>query len=254
VLVEDELTREVLEVLWHDPTIALHDVGGRETVRAGVRASALFPGSTFGVLDRDFGRSNVAQWGAEGNREFVLDWHETENALLDFEVLCELADEPRIGPPELRRDALDWARLHLHWEACRHARDLLVRELRSTFPEDPRCVEMKAEDAARWLDEQCERIGAAGAQGREKAVGRLATFRRDFENALEPGDEWLRGVSGKELFRHLRSHNRGLDSSPQGSSAERDLTLAKRVARRMRELGRVPGDLDRLHGILVRTA
>jgi hypothetical protein len=72
--------------------------------------------------------------------------------------------------------------------------------------------------------------------------------------AVLAGDAWMRSFSGKEIFRYLRSHVRGLDEAPvrppNPTAAERDLNLGKRVARQMNEMRRIPPKLAELHRVV----
>lgn len=100
VWVEDAITRQYLQELWQDAGIVFHVGGGGPVIRAVAHdATSQGVGTVVGVMDRDFGDTNFAQWTnpASTARVMVLPVHEIENYLLDADALsgCALNNRGR---------------------------------------------------------------------------------------------------------------------------------------------------------------
>ncbi len=92
--VEDEATRLALSTAWAGDAVAIYVGGSNETIRATAEhAWRAGISHVFGVVDRDFGRSNVKEWAAPPNglRTYVLASPEVENFVLDPASIAECA-------------------------------------------------------------------------------------------------------------------------------------------------------------------
>jgi hypothetical protein len=258
VWVEDPLSHSVLTALWQDPRINVVITQGKPGVRHMVRSNpdpARY--CVCGVVDRDFDDDNEADWPSAGCRIFHLPAHELENLLLDFEVLAALTKG--VTAAAIRAAAHERAVKLRWWMVHKAVLREMQQELGAGFPGDAPThgvllsasdVERRLRTSAYWTDHEAalkswvektrldDRIRELGEQGK----------------ADLDGDAWTQSFSGKEIFRHLRSHVRGLDEAPirppNPSAAERDLDLGKRIARQMKDMQRVPAKLMELRQIV----
>ena len=258
VWVEDPLSHSVLTALWQDPRINVVITHGKPGVRHMVRSNpdpARY--CVFGVVDRDFDDDNEADWPSAGCRIFHLPAHELENLLLDFEVLAALAK----GTSAAAIRAVARARaVQLRWWMVQKAvlREM-QRELGAGFPGDAPTdaallcaadVERRLRTSAYWTEHEAALkswIEKTRLDDRIRALGEQTKADLD-------SDAWTQTFSGKEIFRHLRAHVRGLDEAPirppNPSASERDLDLGKRIARQMKDMHRVPAKLMELRQIV----
>lgn len=258
VRVEDPLSHSVLTALWQDPRINVVITQGKPGVRHLVRSNpdpARY--CVYGLVDRDFDDDNEAQWPSPVCQILHLPVHELENLLLDFEVLASLA---KGSTAAAIRDEAHARAVKLHWWMVHKAvlREM-QQELGAGFPVDASTDSslLSAADVAQRLRSSPYWTSHEAAltlwSAPTKIEDRIQVWGQQLQADLV-GDGWLRTFSGKELFRHLRSHVRGLDEAPirppNPSSAERDLDLGKRIARRMHEMKRVPPKLTELRQIL----
>jgi hypothetical protein len=258
VWVEDPLSHSVLTALWQDPKINVVITQGKPGVRHMVRSNpdpARY--CVYGLVDRDFDDDNEAQWPSTACQILHLPVHELENLLLDFDVLASLA---KGSTAAAIRDEAHRRAVTLHWWMVHKAvlREM-QHELGAGFPLDASTdgslasaadVAQRLRASAYWIDhESALKLWIAPV----KIEDRIQAWGQQLQADLA-GDGWLRTFSGKEIFRHLRSHVRGLDEAPvrppNPSSAERDLDLGKRIARRMHEMKRIPPKLAELRQIL----
>jgi hypothetical protein len=258
VWVEDPLSHSVLTALWQDPRINVVITQGKSGVRHMVRSN---PDPerycVFGVVDRDFDDDNEIEWANVGCRIFHLPVHEFENLLLDFDVLAALAKGPTVA--EVRAVARERAVKLRWWMVHKAVLREMQQELGAGFPGDASSdgslssaadVAQRLRTSAYWTDH-----GVALKRWLEKARldDRIRELGEQLQSDLD-GDAWIQTFSGKEIFRHLRSHVRGLDEAPirppNPSAAERDLNLGKRIARQMKDMQRVPAKLMELRQIL----
>jgi len=258
IWVEDPVTRSVLTDLWRDTEINVIITHGKPGVLHMVRSAEKAGRSNiFGIVDRDFDEDNESEWERPECDVLRLPVHEMENLLLDFEVLAALSG--RATAAEIRADAHANATTLLFWMVCKRALREMQSDLGSGFPTDP-----PASGALRSLNEVEQYIGRTGyIASRDSAVkrwspgagltGLLQRWHGKFSGHLLQ-DAWARSFSGKEILRHLRGHIAGLDDTParppQPSSADRDHNLAKRIARKMREISRVPPAVLKLRQVL----
>lgn len=258
VWVEDPLSHSVLTALWKDPQINVVITQGKPGVRHMVRSNpdpARY--CVYGLVDRDFDDDNEALWSSAGCQILYLPAHELENMLLDFDVLASLAK----GTSATEIEAVAHERaVKLHWWMVHKAvlREM-QRELGAGFPVDASTdgslasaadVAQRLRASRYWTDHE-----AALKLWIEptKLDDRIQTWGQRLQSDLD-SDAWRQTFSGKEIFRHLRSHVRGLDEAPVRlpnlSATERDLDLGKRIARRMTETQRIPTKLTELRQIL----
>lgn len=122
VWVEDEATRTVLATAWAGSPIAIHIGGSNETIRAVVNDAARSGMQhVFGVVDRDFGRSNYHRWLAPSHdlRTYVLRSPEIENLALDPVALAACDYNTGQRSERAIRDKLDAiVRSMTWWMAC----------------------------------------------------------------------------------------------------------------------------------------
>jgi hypothetical protein len=258
VWVEDPTTHSVLTELWGDPQINVIVAGGRPGVAHMVRsAPRSFKNRIFGIVDRDFDDDNEGEWEQAHCAVLRLPVHEMENLLLDFDTLCALSK--RESAADIRERTHAHATRLLFWMVCKAVLRQMQSELSSGFPTDPPMVDTLSSlnDVEQYLS-QSGHLASRDAAVRKWGSGvdltrNLQTCHDAFEG-IWAGEEWARCFSGKEILRHLRSHVAGLDETPkrppQPSPADRDLDLAKRIARKMRETSRIPPVITRLRSIL----
>lgn len=92
----------------------------------------------FGLVDRDFGTTNITKWSIPGTPQFRLPRHEIENYLLDADAIlnCGLNTQRRSqGDIDGELDRL--AGLQPAWLACRMVLTEMRRDIQSTFPQHP---------------------------------------------------------------------------------------------------------------------
>ncbi|CAN98826.1 hypothetical protein sce8656 [Sorangium cellulosum So ce56] len=260
VWVEDRVTHAVLTDVWGDPQINVLVGDGKAGVTHMVNASP--PGlHVYGVVDRDFEDDNAAKWTSPGCRVLRLPAHEIENLLLDFDVLASLSgSEPAA---RIRKLAHDHAQKMRFWMICCRVLWDMQRDLGKGFPERPPNptglqsldeVKRYLENSAYWSEH-----GVAWQRWRQGGVRSpwIDAACNELQKHLD-NDEWIRSFSGKEIFRFLRSNVSGLDRTParppQPSSSERDLNLAKAIARMMREVGSSPPVFVELRQVLRKKA
>ena len=257
VWVEDPLSHAVLTELWADTQINVLVTAGKPGVIHLVQANPEpLRRQVHGIVDRDFDDGNEGDWPREGCRILRTTTHEMENLLLDFDVLAELSR----GEPadRIRAQALGRAREILFWMAGKAVLREMQGQLGSGFPPDPRLDALRSLEAVEehlsrhvyWTEHGAHWARWAQPAARSEAV---RTWHDLLQGELE-GAGWSSTFSGKELFRYLRSHVRGLDDSPARpplpTDADRDLNLAKRIARKMREVQRIPPAIVRMRDVL----
>ncbi len=258
VWVEDDLTREVLTILWGYCRLHVAVAGSKAGVGALVRgAPPSLLGSVFGIVDLDFARPNRSDWGS--TRELRFDVHEAENLLLDADCLAAIAQR---NGAEVRSSDIDAflcarAATMVSWMACRATLREIAEGLR--FPTDPALTEVPDRAAAvRFVRSAPAWSDSPGVWARWNATGALegalAEWEKDYRDATANGT-WRGSFSGKELFRAIRGENRFcLDATPKRlkpSAAERDLDLARNVAREMVAQDRVPESVTAMRDALL---
>lgn len=261
VWVEDPLTSSVLTALWGDAQINVIVSEGKAGVLHMVgSAPARLRGKVYGVVDRDLEPDNKESWKSQKGDVLRLPAHEFENILLDFEVLASLSKGS--SPDAIRAHARAYAGTLHCWMVCKAALREMQQDLGSGFPAEPRVppalgAPRNLSEVAAYLQqhEYWSKHAAilADWRGPQFLREKLRKWSEQYEADLASGS-WVTSFSGKEIFRDLRSHIPGLDEAPkrppQPTPAERDENLGKRVARKMRELNRVPSALTELRQVL----
>lgn len=209
-----------------------------------------------GIVDRDFDDGNADDWAREGCRVLRTPTHEMENLLLDFDVLALVSTKETAE--QIRERARAHALHMLLWMVHKAVVRKMQEDLGSAFPGDARLDVLRTlDDVEQHLARQTywTKHGERWTHWSQPAarIDEARTWHALFQAELE-GDGWVATFSGKELFRYLRSHVRGLDDtprrSPQVTEADRDLDLAKRLARQMREVGKIPPEIARMRAVL----
>ena len=257
VWVEDALSHAILTELWADPQINVLENHGKPGVQHIVLANPEPRRyQVYGIVDRDFDDDNESDWSRAQCSILRTPKHEMENLLLDFEVLAALSK----GEPaeRIRARAHARARETLFWMVCKAVLRDMQEDLGRGYPGDPRLdalrsleeVEQHLSRHAYWTEHGAHWTRWSDATHRRDAI---RTWHELLQAELD-GEGWLSTFSGKELFRYLRSHVRGLDDSPARpplpTDAERDINLAKRIARKMVELGRIPPAIATMRSVL----
>jgi hypothetical protein len=260
VWVEDPISHAVLTDVWGDPQINVIVGEGKPGVTHMVNTSPP-ERHVYGVVDRDFDEDNKDSWTSPGCRVLRLPAHELENLLLDYEILASLSGtEPA---SRIRERAREHAQKMRFWMVCCRVLWDMQRDLGKGFPERPASPAglQSLAEVKRHLDD-CEYWRGHGAAWQRWSQSSTRSQQMevacdDFQKHLE-SDEWIRSFSGKEIFRFLRSHVPHLDRTParppKPSPSERDLNLAKTIAREMRQRDRVPSVLVELRRVLRRKA
>ena len=136
--VEDTCTRDYLREAWkRTPDVAFFIAGGNEHIPRLVLATRrLNIGHVFGILDRDFGRSNRAKWNTADN--FYLPRHEIENYLLDADAFTASPfNNRRRSRSDVTTEMQRLANLQPAWLACRHTMNIHGREATDRFLKSP---------------------------------------------------------------------------------------------------------------------
>jgi hypothetical protein len=258
VWVEDALSHAVLTYLWADSQINVIEANGKPGVQHMVQASPVpLRCQVHGIVDRDFDDGDESDWPRPEHRVLRTPTHEMENLLLDFEILATLSKGE--SAEQIRTRAHARAREILFWMVYKAVLRDMQGHLAGGFPGDA------PQDALRSVDAVEQRLsehaywgehGARWARWSEpRERSQTVRARHDLLQAELDGEGWRSTFSGKELFRYLRSHVRGLDETParppQPTDTDRDLNLAKRIARKMREpLGNIPPAITRMRETL----
>jgi hypothetical protein len=258
VWVEDELTREVLTILWGPCRLHVAVAGSKSGVGALVAgAPPPLKGRVFGVDDLDFAKSNRGAWRTA--EVLHLDVHEAENLVLDAPCMASIARErgANVTAEEFEAAMRDVAFRMVPWMACRATLREIAEGLR--FPEDPRVTEVPDLDAAvryvqshpAWSQSPATWARWGATPTLRSAIGSWEKLYRD--SIGEPS--WCDRFSGKEILRALWSdRSLRLDGTPRKisrTSAERDLDVARSIAHRMVEMHRVPEMLIELRDALL---
>jgi hypothetical protein len=250
--VEDPITRDYVQKVWGGADIRFLIAGGNENIRAIVTdAHANGHKHVFGLIDRDFRKSNRHQWAnpQSGALVFVPIVHEIENYLLDPEALagCVLNTGQRTAQEinvrlQTRASQLTW------WMACRQVIADLRERFFADFPSHPLCPEVTSEAQARAYIVQCPWFRDLSSRSSVTSVAEidrmLATAHTTAQTQLQDGT-WRQEFSGKELLHDVRDWIYTHDAGRQ-SSMIRDSDLAKTVAEWQVANGRVPPEVIEL--------
>jgi hypothetical protein len=135
--VEDRLTRDYLDAVWASPDVELMVAGQRDAVAAVTRDARLDVENVFGLQDRDFDRSNLADFATRPERTVVrLTRFEIENYLLEPDALSAVSAGRR-PPDEVTRRLNDLAKPLVPWVACCAVLQAIGRDLTNGCPSKP---------------------------------------------------------------------------------------------------------------------
>ena len=258
VWVEDELTREVLTILWGSCPLHVAVAGNKNVVAALVAAApSSVKGRVFGVVDLDFAPPNRDAW--DRVEVLRLPVHEAENLLLDPVCLAAVsqANGGKATPAQIEDLIVARATTMVTWMACRATLREIAEHLE--FPGDPKPNEVSSLAIAAqyirthraWIDSPREWTRWSAARALDDALTR---WERVYQDSLSHG-AWRDSFSGKELLRALREERSlRLDATPQRlprTAAERDLDLARLVARAMVESRQVPAAVSDMRAALL---
>ncbi len=254
--VEDDLMRAYLETLWDDPAVKFLIGGGIGGVVAILKdAEEAGYSNVFGVVDRDHGRSNHADWLVPGRafRKFILPRHEMENYLLDTPALagCRLNTHGRTAA-EIDAFLDAEASRRCWWAACRQVVSLIRDRFFDRFLKAPKTPPVDTEVAAGehitgsdwFLGLQRKSKGMTPAR-----VHRLLTRAHDRALRKRHDGSWRNDFSGKEFLREIGNRIFDQVADPprsRPSPPKFDADLAKEVARWQVANGAVPAELGDL--------
>jgi hypothetical protein len=252
IWVEDELTREYLQMIWQTSGVKCLIAGGHESIKPVVRdARSHGNHNVFGVVDGDFEQSNLDRWRTV--EVFQLPVNEVENYLLSAPAIagCKMNTNHRT---EQAIDAhmLERARELMWWMvACR-----TISRLRHFCIDDfvarPAAAAITDRDSvlahfygSTWLNAfqvNSPKIRRCIEDWIDEAV----THYRDSLN----NNDWRRSFAGKEILRHIRGFV--CDTSAAGkNSADLDIDFAKHIARWQVANGSEPPELLRLRDVIL---
>lgn len=254
VWVEDEETRRVLTTAWAGDPIAIYVGGGNETIRAVVEDA--WRGGLrhiFGVVDRDFGRSNACRWSTpdESLRTYVLQSSEIENLALDPEALAGCAyNTGRRSVREIE------ARLHqtiqgmTWWMACCAVLDTIRQRRNADFPGFPSqaasVIDLDSAllhiQSSRWFSDHVAQLPSLAE--RTWLETELQRHEARFAEAVTDGS-WRTEFSGKQIFYRIVEYVHTM-----GNGRAKKLELLQGVTQTQAELGRLPQELTLLQASL----
>lgn len=255
VWVEDADTRIWLEALWQgqQPYIQMHVAGGRDHVKALCNAARQDEHHhVFGLIDKDFGSSNLSQW-TDGPSDGVyrLPVHEVENYFLDPEALssCKLV-QGRKTTEEIQDKLLSLLKQHIAYVALVRVFNLLNHELLKDFPSDRSLVQkVKSRQDARSVLTELSWLSSDARLNREN-VSSLDRLHKSLDEQYRVTEEWVDTenwkveLPGKEIFRALAAFV--VPGPPKLPRAD----LIKSIADFQTERGSVPADIQRLRDSL----
>ena len=251
--VEDVVTRDYLGQVWGDPPdVAFFVAGTSEAVRPVVGAARNEQvRHVFGLIDRDFRRTNWPTWGNPTTDCFVFRRHEIENYSLDAAAIhgCALHNRSRTLP-EIETELTRLAAQQPAWLACRCVLTDLCRIVQGDFPGHPKLADVpgvgEAErhiTTAAWYTQLAVRATACTTAGHVRTLLDAAAL--NFNTALADGS-WVVEFSGKEIFRRIRDY-----VYAPGTRGSHDTDFAKAIGVWQRANGQVPQDLTDLLAALI---
>ena len=253
--VEDELTRDYLDALWDDTSVAYLVGGGCQGVDA-IAHDAERSGyqNVFALVDRDFRVSNKAWWLEPGKtfRVFVPPRHEIENYLLEPDALSESRFNTLSRPStEINRYMTEKAANLCWWAACRDVVAELRHRFRESFLTDPKSPPVDNAEAAR--DHICDqewfkKLAFETGRSSEADVHQLLAEAYAKSTSRLSDGTWLAEFAGKEILRDVGSRifDRGRMRGYSSKGAGFDSDLAKGVAAWQVANNAVPSDLSDL--------
>jgi len=235
--VEDAISRVYLKECWQDdPDILFLTAGGNESVVAILNdAEERGYANVVGFVDRDFRKSNHADWfdPAKVFRRFVPTVHELENYLLNDAALAGAVINTGGRTNEDIRQRLEQrARELTWWMACRSVIAGLGDAFIGEFPGHPKCPQVVDLDSAEnciveqeWFRQLKGRADNTTAAGEIR--NRLTLEHVSAQQQVDSGD-WKLSFSGKELFRHVRGWVYTRPPAP-ASPSDLDVDVARAV-------------------------
>lgn len=204
--VEDHETRGYLDVVWADPEIGLLVAGGHGNIHAIVKTSRE-EGFThvFGLRDRDFGRTNHANWASPQTTVMTSESLELENLVLDAEAMadCAVNTSGKVAA-DIEQDLLALASALPWWMSCRSVITEIHDRVLGDFIGHPRRGQVttgpEAEGAifgSSWWRDVLPVIDSRTTQ--EEVTQQLAERHTEYSAMLTDG-RWKERYSGKELL------------------------------------------------------
>lgn len=256
LVVEDPATRAFLSALWADPDITYRQGAGHEGVAALVNNAPRKGGRVIvGLVDLDSSAKNRDRWADPALSLLRLDRHEIENYFLDWGILGRLSGKRT--PAEIEAEARSYAGAMIWWMASKRVLRQIRVDFLSNFVGDPLAPrdpldQGNLEHAVAHIHRHpfWKNNGKAQKQWTEIEIrNRVRQEGATYEGDLASG-RWLETFSGKELLRYLRSYA-GLDEkSKNGTAAERDEDLGRKIALRMKAQNTIPADFLELRRAL----
>lgn len=244
--VEDAVVAAYLREIWADREIHILVGGGNDAVWAMANhANEHGYLNVFGLIDRDFGDTNYADWMSpqKAFRTFRLPCLEMENLFLDFEALAGcVANNNRKSVEEIRNRIENLAASLIPYMACRAVISSMRHLVLDGFPEHPKRTVVSDLNVAESLIVTSPWFGRIVPDTRNELDAnhireRLIQFDGQYRADLAGADHWKQTFSGKELFRDVASFiYQGVGIRGQ----QRDLDIAKAVARWQVQNGTAP--------------
>lgn len=255
VWVEDEETRTVLTTAWAGESVAIYVGGGNDTIRAVVE-NAWRGGwhHVFGVVDRDFGRSNSDRWHHPGDdlRVYVFESAEIENLALDPEALAACVyNTGQRSTEQIEKRMMDAVVGMVWWMACCAVLDMVRQRRNADFPTFPRPAAAVVDrdsalgyiQSSPWFSTHVAELPSLAT--RDWLEAELERQQIHFSASLT-GETWKTEFSGKQIFDRVVEfvHTRGI-------GRDKKLELLQGVAQAQIDLGRVPQELEKLKASLL---
>ncbi|ATB28620.1 hypothetical protein [Melittangium boletus] len=254
VWVEDDATRVALTTAWAGDPVAIHVGGSNETIRAVVE-DAWRSGIThvFGVVDRDFGRSNSPRWAAPSNdlRTYILQSSEIENLALDPEALAECAyNTGRRSEAEITAKLDEIVRGMTWWMACcavlAHVRDKRNEDFPSFPANVTNVVDLASASAcilrSDWFTKHVANLPAFAQ------TSWLTTELQNQESRLAQAaanGQWKVDFSGKQIFHRVSEF-----VYTKGTGKRKNIDLLQAVVQKQVDNGRIAVELRNLRSSL----
>ncbi len=257
LIVEDQETKECLYAVWgaDQQYFNILTCGGHDVVKGIVEDLRKHDHhNVFGLVDRDFGASNVARWLTAQDPPYLFQWsfHELENILLDWTALagCDLNQQRRKNPRSAN-EIEDWARDEAQkqpwWLACRKCLSDIQKLHGEDFPSKPGME--KLSDLQGAVAHITGSFWFRDLQSRTTQILNTKHLESELQSAYSrycadlAGENWIRTFSGKEIYKRIRSR---IHESSKSRSAELDVDLAKSVGKWQLENSAVPPEVDSL--------
>lgn len=247
--VEDVQTQQYLIEAWQQSSaiLRIHVAGSNQSVQA-LTESAVKAGrkNVFGLVDRDFGNSNKADWPTK--RVFRLPRNEIENYLLDPIDLynCPLHNRYRTEA-EIITKLSELANVQPAWLAYRKVVRTIEKEIGRGQPGVPSCVKIPSVEVATNLIESSSWIATLDRRTSEwttpgKIAAEILSAYTEFDT-LQKAESWMDDFSGKEIFRPIRDF---LYTPKSGNVTDHDADFAAEIGSWQAANDRVPPDIHDL--------